>query len=360
MRQFSILVGICALLIQSGCSPRETHHEEALKLQVTSPLRENTSITRPYVSQIRSIQHIELRALEKGYVQEVFMDEGQVVKEGQMLFQIMPQMYNAELNKAHAEFEFAEIEYENTERLKKDNVIAPSELNLAKAKLDQAQAELALAQVHVDFTKVQAPFNGISGRLHVRKGSLVEEGELLTTLSDNSSMWVYFNMPEAEYLEFQRRVGTNHETEVELMMANHELYQHPGKITAIEADFNNETGNIAFRATFPNPEGILRHGQTGTVLLKTPLDDALLIPQKATFEILDKRYVFVVDKRNKIRSKPISVVAEMPDLFAIGDELSEKNTILLEGLRKVRDGDSIVPDIKEPKAVLASLKVYAE
>ncbi len=354
------LAGFCILSIVSGCGHSGHHHEGKGKFAVTSPLKQTTTLTRDYVCQIHSIRHIELRALEKGYLEEIFVDEGQYVHKGDMLFQVVPRMYRAELDRAQAEYDAAKIEYENTEKLKQKNIVATSELNLAKAKLDKAQAELSLAEVHLDFTKIKAPFNGITGRLHVREGSLIEEGELLSTLSDNDEMWVYFNVPEVEYLEYKNDPRHEHDADVKLLMANNQPYARKGKITAIEADFNNETGNIAFRATFPNPDKLLRHGQTGTVLLETPVHDAMLIPQKATFEILDKRYVYTVDKDNKIVSKQISVVAELPDVFVVGDELSEKDTILLEGLRKVRDGDTITPRKEKPAAVLASLRVYAE
>ena len=198
------------------------------------------------------------------------------------MFQIMPRLYQAELKRAEAEKEFARIEYENTKRLAETNVVAPNELALAQAKLDKAKAELALAQVHLDFTQVRAPFDGIMDHFHVREGSLVEEGELLTTLSDNHKMWVYFNVPEAEYLDYITTVSADSVIAARLLLANNRLFEYEGKVTTIEADFNNETGNIAFRATFPNPKGLLRHGETGSVLINTPLKSALLIPQKCT------------------------------------------------------------------------------
>ena len=138
------------------------------------------------------------------------------------------------------------------------------------------------------------------------------------------------------------------------------VYNYPGDITAIEADFNNETGNIAYRATFPNPEGVLRHGQTGNVLLDVELENALLIPQKAVFEVLDKQFVFVVDKDNKIITRDITVLSQMQDIFAIKSGLTVNDKILLEGIRKVRDGMTISPEYQEPTKVFESLKVYAE
>ena len=127
--------------------------------------------------------------------------------------------------------------------------------------------------------------------------SLIKEGDILTTLSDNSLMWVYFNVPEAQYLEYMAIPDHSKENQkIELMLADGNKFEQLGKIGAIEAKFNNETGNIPFRADFPNPDRLLRHGQTGTVLIRRILNDALVIPQRATFEVLNKRYVYVVGK----------------------------------------------------------------
>ena len=343
-----------------GCeSHKEDHHLEST-FQVTSPIKKDTVITRNYVSQVHSIQHIELRALEKGYLENIYVDEGQFIKKGQLMFQIMPRLYQAELQRAKAEADFAEIEYQNTKQLAESNVVAPNELALAKAKLDKAKAELALAQVHLDFTQVRAPFDGIMDHFHVRQGSLVEEGELLTTLSDNHAMWVYFNVPEAEYLDYKTKVTKDSVINVKFKMANNVLFDYPGKVTAIEADFNNETGNIAFRATFPNPKGLLRHGETGNILVDAPLKNALLIPQKSTFEILDKKYVFVLGDDGIIHSRQITVGAELPHLYEVKRGLSENDIFLLDGLRKVKDGDKIRHEFVDPEMVIQNLDLYSE
>lgn len=355
-----IFLAFCALFFCVSCDSKKEEAEEEIKFLVTSPLKRDTTIIRQYVCQIRSIQHIELRALEKGYLQEIFVDEGQVVKKGQLMFKIMPLIYNAELQKAQAEARFAEIEYQNTKKLSDSNVVSPGELALAKAKFDKANAELSLAQTHLQFTEIRAPFDGIMDHFQVRLGSLVNEGDLMTTLSDNSNMWVYFNVPEAEYLDYKSHVNKDSLLKVKLLMANNQLFNYPGVVETIEADFNNETGNIAFRATFPNPDALLRHGETGNVLVTAPLRNALIIPQKATFEILEKRYAFVVGKDNVVKQVEITVDSEMPDLYIIKNGLSENEKILLEGIRKVKDGDKIEYEYEDPKSVISHLKVYVE
>ena len=355
-----MLMSFSALYGNTSCSKREEEKEEVTKFLVTSPLQKDTTITKEYVAQIHSIQHIEMRALERGYLQKIFVDEGQSVQKGQMMFQIMPMLYQAELKKSEAEAKFVNIEYQNTKKLADNNVVSPNELALAQAKLDKAHAEVSLAQTHLQFTAIKAPFSGIMDHFQARLGSLVDEGDLLTTLSDNSKMWVYYNVPEAEYLSYKSHAQAENVMNVNLRMANNEVFEQPGIVQTIEADFNNETGNIAFRATFPNPKGLLRNGETGSVLMTVPLKHALIIPQKATFEILEKKYVFVVDKGNVVHQREIGIASEMPDLYVIKSGITANDRIMLEGLRKVKDGDKVTYDYKAPQAVISHLKVYSE
>jgi membrane fusion protein (multidrug efflux system) len=360
MRRILIFMSLCTMLSYTSCKSEKEETEGETRFSVTSPLKKDTVIIRDYVCQIHAIQHIEVRTRERGYLQEIFVDEGQFVKKGQLMFRILPLLFQAEMQKAQAEADFVEIEYLNTKRLSDSNVVSPNELALAKAKFDKAKAELSLAQIHLQFTEIKAPFDGIMDHFHVRLGSLVDEGDLLTTLSDNSEMWIYFNVPESEYLNYKTNSTEENLLKVNLLMANNQMFKHSGVVKTIEADFNNETGNIAFRATFPNPEGLLRHGETGNIQMTLPLKNALIIPQKATFEILEKKYVFVVGKDNVAKQREINIASEMPDIYIIKDGLAENERIVLEGIRKVKDGDKITYVYEDPKKVINNLKVYVE
>lgn len=359
MKYLFVVTGLCILLCHTSCKQKEQQKEEETKLLVTSPLKMDTSIVNEYVCQVRSIRHIELRAQERGYLQKSYVDEGAFVKKGQLLFQIMPKLYGAEIEKAKAEVDMTQLEYQNTKKLRDSNIVAPNELAMAKAKLNKAKAELSLMSVHYQFTEIRAPFDGYIDRLQVRIGSLVDEGDLLTTLSDNSQMWVYYNVPEAEYLDY-KMLGDQKKQTVNLLMANHQIFKHPGIVETIEADFDNETGNIPFRATFPNPEGLLRHGETGNVEMTVPLKGALIIPQKATFEVLEKKYVYVVDNANRVHAREITIGADMADLYEIRSGLTANDKILLEGLRKVNNDDKIAYDYVNMKKVLPELRLHAE
>ncbi|GAA4800203.1 efflux RND transporter periplasmic adaptor subunit [Olivibacter ginsenosidimutans] len=320
----------------------------------------DTSITKEYVAQIRSVKNIEVRALEKGYLQQIYVDEGQFVKAGQLLFKIMPKMYENELLKAQAEAKTATIELQNTEALANKNVVSKNELAMAQAKLDQANAEVATAKFHLSATAVRAPFDGTIDRIPLKIGSLVDEGELLTHLSDNSQMFAYFNVSEPEYLDYQTNIKGRGNPKVSLLLANGQLLPYKGDVETVESEFDSETGNIAFRARFPNPEKLLRNGETGKIQMTVPLNNVLIIPQKATYEIQDKVYVFVVDKAGVVKSRNISISNEMPDLYVVGSGLSEGDKILLDGVQKVKDDDKISYAYVAPKEVVSHLQLKAE
>jgi membrane fusion protein (multidrug efflux system) len=382
-------------LAPAGChtTEAEQQHESHHKIVVTNPIEKDVVLTEEYVCQIHSRRHIEVRAIEGGYLEEIAVQEGQAVKQGDLMFRIIPVLYKAKLDTEVAEAQLVQIEYNNTKKLLSQNVVSQQELALAEAKLAKAMAKVQLARAELNFANIKAPFDGIVDRLHNQLGSLISEGDILTTLSDNDVMWVYFNVPEARYLEYKARMeeqeaqsgrpgkgddddgddddddhenpqGNEHvaggNLQIDLILANGNKFEQPGKIGAIEADFNNETGNIAFRADFPNPEGLLRHGQTGTILIHRTVHDALVIPQRATFEILAKRYVFVIDKDNVAHQHEIEIVSTLDDVFLIKGGLTPADKIVLEGVLQVSDGKKVEYEYLAPKEVYGHLKYKAE
>lgn len=334
---------------------------EASKIVVTSPQAKPITVTQPYVCQIHSQRHIKVRTLDMGYLDEIPIKEGQEVKKGDVMFKLIPVIYKAKLDAELAEQDAAQMELDFGKKLVDEKVVSKNEISLLKAKLARAHAKALLAEAELNFATVKAPFDGIVDHLHHQQGALVEEGDTLTTLSDNSVMWVYFNVPEASYLEYITEL--DHEQgalKIELKLANGKKFSQIGKIGAIEADFNNTTGNIPFRADFANPERVLRHGQTGKVLISRALNDVIVIPQRATFAVLDKRYVYVVDKQDVAHQREIEVQNELDDIFVIKAGLSVDDKIVLEGVREVRDGEKLKYEYRNPDQVLANLKYHAE
>jgi membrane fusion protein (multidrug efflux system) len=368
-----LLVLSLALFPLTGCASRVESHEQPPaeghaggegeaehqhRIVVTSPLREDVVSTQEYVCQIHSCQHIEIRILEEGYLEEIDVKEGQHVNKGDLMFKVLPTLYKAKLDTEVAEANRIQIEYDNAQNLNEKGIVSPQELAIKKAELAKAKAKVELAQAELNFCERRAPFSGIVDRQLHQLGSLVEVDDILTTLSDNSVMWVYFNVPEAHYLEYKSK--DNSDIKIELKLANGSIFPHEGKIGAIEADFNNTTGNIAFRADFDNPKGLLRNGQTGTILLHNTLKKVIVIPQRATFEILARRYAYVVDKENVVHQRDITILGEHDDIFVVESGLKEGEKIILEGIRQVRDGEKIEYDFHDPKEVLGKLKYHAE
>jgi membrane fusion protein (multidrug efflux system) len=369
----AVLLGLISLSLPA-CN--QMHAEEKDQAQehhqivVTSPQAKDVVITRQYVCQIRSQSHIEVCPLQDGYLEEILVKEGQAVKKGDVMFRILPTLYKARMDAEVAEAELAQIEFNNTKALYEKNVVSFQEVALAQAKLNKARAKAKLAAAEVEFTLVRAPFEGIVDRLQKQLGSLIDKKDVLTTLSDNSLMWVYFNVPEVDYLGYKARQGKSKEnvqqlkladSHIELVLANGSKFdQSAGSAVTVEGKFNNETGNIPFRADFPNPDGLLRHGQTGKVLIHQTLHGAIVIPQRATFEILDKRYVYVVGEDHLVHQHEITIQHEMDDIFVLKKGLETKDRIVLEGVQQVHEGEKVEYEFRKPEEALANQKHPAE
>lgn len=275
-----------------GRSPQDADARITVVVVQSAP----ATFKRQYRGSIRSIHHIDVRTLADGQVTAVAVKEGQAVQRGDVLFQLRPPVAD---DKRPAE--------------------------------DQIKA-----------ISIKAPFDGLVGRLPRQLGSTVLTGDTLTTLSDNSVMWVYFNVPEDHYLEYMAERDANPQSSnLELILVDGRTFPHPGKIGAIDADFNPGTGSIAFRVDFPNPDGLLRHGQSGTVVLNRALKNAILIPQRATFENNARRYVHVVGKDHVAHRREIVIQGEIGDRFVLKSGVSAGERIILEGDRLIHDGDKV-------------------
>ena len=323
---------------------RQAIHAESKvieKIVAIRPQAKAVTVTEQYVCQIHSRQHIDVCSLETGNLKAVSIKEGQAVKQGDLMFEIGPVLFKARRDAAAAERDLAKLEFNNTRTLaNKQGVVSQNEVKLFEAKLAKAQANADLAEAELNFTKVRAPFDGIVDLLK-EQGSMVKEGEILATLSDNRVVRAYFNVPEARYLEHMTDPsGRKEDLQIELILANGKKFGQAGTFGGIKADFNNQ-GTISFRADFPNPDGLLRHGQTGTVLLSRLLKCAIVIPQRAVFEVLNKRYVYVVDKEDVAHLREIVIQNELEDLFVIKKGVGVDDKIIREGIRQVHDGEKV-------------------
>lgn len=361
----------CLLALTLGACGATSHKKERVRaFPVIKPLMLDTVYEKEYAAEIDSKQNIELRARVKGYLEHIYVDEGAEVEAGQLLFSISSQEYREELLKtqamlksAVANAKAAELDIENARLLSEKGIISKTELAKANARLEALNAKTeeirsaeANARLRLSYAEVRAPFKGMIDRLPSKAGSLVDEGTLLTTLSDNSEVYAYFNVSENEYLAYiKSKQETSERNKVILILADNTQHSYYGMIETIEGEFNPGTGSIAFRARFPNPDHVLRHGATGKVRVKRHLKDVLVIPQKATFEIQDKMYVFVLGSDNVVRMRSVVPRMRLPQLYVLNSGLTLSDAIVYEGIQEMRDSMKINPTYLNFKSILPQL-----
>lgn len=346
----------------SGCSASGQVDKSGKEtLPVTKLITKDTILHHEYVTDIQAVRNVEIRARVSGYLDKILVDEGKEVKQGQPLFQINDAEYRAEVAKAKANLTSAiaeaktnELELDRVQILVDKKVISKTELEVAKAKLaaanariEEARSAYSNAQLKLSYTFIRAPFDGIIDRIPLKVGSLVEDGALLTTVSDIGSVYAYFHISENEYLQYAKTKLSQAKPEnvnARLVLADGTHYDHKGQIETLEGEFDENTGSIAFRARFPNPSKMLKHGSTGKVRLANGVDDALMVPQKAVFEIQDKNYVFVVDNENKVKMKEFKPKTRFSHFYIVDSGLEPGDKVVYEGIQNIREGSQIIPE----------------
>lgn len=359
MKRFLIILAIGILLMATGCQSKSGDKEDVTIYTTTTPEMTTTMITKEYVANIKSQKNIEIRTQMQGILNGIFVDEGQTVKAGQPLFRIAAVGVQEDIVRTKAAVDQARIDLENVSKLAAGNIVSPSAKKTAQAKLRASLADYRTAQLRKQLTTIYAPFAGIIGNLPVKKGSLLQEGDLISTLSDNNNMYVYFNVSEPEYLDYQVHSAQRSKLPLSLVLVNGDVFPTKGYVQSIAGEFDSQTGNIPFRAIFSNPQRILRNGQTGTIRIDIPKANALIIPQESTYELQDRRYVFVVDGNGVAHSRQIEVEDEQQGIYVISKGLSMKDHFLLDGVQKVKDGDHIKVKFKNPAEVMKSMQLNA-
>lgn len=359
MKSHSVVV---VMLVLNACQAPVAEVDKPEPFLVASPRRGGT-FEREYVGEVQAVQHVSLRARLKGYIEAIAVDEGQTVKAGQLILTISARELQQEVRKAHAavesaaaELKTATIERDSTRMLAEKKVISGPEVELAESKvaalaarLEEAKANEGQASINLSYGQVRAPFDGVLNRLPRKAGSLVPEDELLTTITNTSEVFVYFRVSEQEYLAFATGRPDDRARSVSFKLANGALFPAAGIIDAVEAEFDKATGNLAFRARFKNEQGLLRHGATGKVVISTALGDALLIPQKATFEVQDTVYVYTVDASDTVHATRVVPALRVGESFVISSGLSETDRFVLEGVQQLKDGARIIARTEAPQ-----------
>lgn len=347
----------------TGCSANsQDTHEQAQgieQLPVITLTARDTTLQTPYVADIQAIRNVEIRARVKGFLEKIYVDEGKSVKKGQLLFKISDEEYRVMLSKAKAALSNAiaaarstEVEAERIKMLVDKKVIAKSELDVALSKLnadratiEEARASVQNAENHLAYTSIRAPFDGIIDRIPLKAGSLIDEGTLLTDVSDISAMYAYFSFPENEYLKYERTQKSRpaEERHVKLVLSDGSEYHYAGEIETVEGQIEQSTGSIDFRAKFPNPNKLLRHGATGKLFITSEVDSVILVPQQSVFDVQDKSYVYIVDKNNMLHMQSIVPVTRLANYYVVKEGLKHGDKIVYEGTQSARDGMLIKP-----------------
>ena len=360
-------------LLAFSCGNSQQGGMPALSLAVMTVEPTSQELNSAYPATIKGQQDIEIRARVSGYITKLCVDEGAVVHKGQPLFLIAAVPYQKAVQAAEAAVEVAKANVATTQltvdsktELHAQNIIsdydlqtAKNSLASAKAALAQAEAQLASAHNDLSYTTITSPSDGVVGTIPFRVGSLVgtTTQEPLTVVSDINKMFVYFSMNEKQLLALTRQKDGSVNSmigampEVQLQLADGTMYPAKGKIETLSGVIDLSTGAVQMRATFPNAQRLLRSGGTGTVLIPSVLDSALLIPQSATYEVQDKKFVYVLGDSSKVKNTEITVFPlDNGKQYVVTSGLKPGEQVVVEGVATLRDGMPIQPITPEQSA----------
>jgi membrane fusion protein (multidrug efflux system) len=368
--RFFVISACLAGAVLTGCGGNKIQEKKmsSVTIPVLRLATTDTILQHEYVVDIQASKNVEIRAKVQGFIEDILVDEGQQVRKGQPLFTINSAEFQTELTRAKAvlanamaEAKAAGLELDRIKTLVDKKIISKTEYELAMAKLksaqakvDEASSEEEIARIKLSYTHIRSPFNGVIDRIPFKRGSLVDEGALLTTISDLDKMYAYFSVSESEYLRYLRAKKQGKLTgydDITLVLADGTRFPYHGKVETTESEIDSRTGSIAFRATFPNPDKLLKHGASGKILLETSIDNALMIPQKAVMEIQDKNFVFVVKDNNKVKMKSFVPKTRINQYVVVQSGLSADDTIVYEGIQNIRDGATIKPLYVSPRSL---------
>ncbi|WP_321308467.1 efflux RND transporter periplasmic adaptor subunit [Marinifilum fragile] len=376
MRKNYLFAGIIILLLgftscKKGNQAQAGHGPMPFPVQTVE--KSNVTTYNEYAANIEGMQNIEIRPKVDGFIDEIYIDEGDQVTKGQLLFKLSAETLSQQVKAAKANIKVAEaqvfsaqVEVDKITPLVEKNIISSIQLKTAKSNLNAAKAQLAAAKAqyqnakeNLDYTMIKSPVDGIIGSLPYKVGSLVgrTEAKPLTTVSNIKNVYAYFTLNEKQLLQFNRQLNGNTANEkikkmpeVELVLADGSLYDFKGKIETINGMVNPRTGSISYRAIFPNPNNLLRSGISGKVKMPSNMNDIVLLPQKATYELQGKKFVYLVGKENKVESKEVIIANTIDNHFVVKAGVNPGEQYVIDGLIKLRDGMQIIPQKGQSQA----------
>lgn len=305
-----------------------------------------------YPVRIEGIVNSDVRAKTSGYIQQVLVDEGEKVKKGQPLFKLETQSLSQDANAAKASVNAAQVEVDKLIPLVEKNIISKVQLETAKANLAQAKANYNSINANIGYATVKSPVDGYVGAINLREGSLVSPSDAtaLTTVSEISQVYAFFSLNEAQYINYLQKMEGKSKSEriknspdVSLVLANGELYSETGRIQTSTGQINQNTGTIKIRAAFNNPNEILTNGNSGKIRIPTTYQDAIVVPQSATFEQQKDILIYTLQSDNKVKSNIITIKGTVDNLYVVESGLQKGDKIITSGISKLRNGTEITP-----------------
>jgi membrane fusion protein (multidrug efflux system) len=363
---------ILIAFILSSCANKKPI-DNAKQYPVMSVTLQSTQLFKDYAATLKSQQTVEIRPKITGYIEKIMVDEGAYVKKGQLLFRLNSNDLQATVRSAEAQVKVAEadlntakINVSTTKPLVEKNIVSKYDLESVEsafkareAQLAQAQANLENAKANLQYTYITSPANGVIGTIPYRVGSLVgtTSAEPLTVVSSSGKMYAYFSLNEKDYLNLLQGLHGKSTQEklaklpaVSLILADKSLYGQNGNIETASGLVDQQSGAVIMRATFPNSEGRLLSGGSGSVRIPQYVNSCIIIPQKAVFELQDKYFVFIVGQDNKVKDVEIKVlIGNLKDSYIVTDGLQVGDKIVLDGINSLRAGVKIVPKLTEVK-----------
>ncbi len=323
----------------------------------------SASMQSSFPATIKGVQDVQICPKVQGFIRQINVKEGQTVGAGQVLFVLDNVTYQAQVrqseasvNTAQASFNTAKLSLENSQKLHESGVIGDFELQSAtnsyesaKAGLAQAQAGLASAKEMLSFCYVKSPAAGVVGTLPYKVGTLVNTASVLTTVSNNSSMEVYFSLTEKDALAMSQTAGGQNAAisalpNVQLQLADGTIYNHDGKVTKMSGVIDASTGSVQVIALFPNPEKVLKSGGSGAIIIPKSNSEAIIIPQSCVSEVQNKKFVYILGKDNKVKYTEIKVDPQNDgNNYIVTDGLKVGDKYITNGITKLSDGMEIVP-----------------
>ncbi len=368
MKKTNLLLITATAIALTGCSGEQQQQQaQAPEIAVMTVEAGSSDLNYSFPATIKGKTDIEIRPQVTGFITKVHVDEGQHVTKGQTLFtldqvqfQAAVESAQAAVNSANTAVATAQLTADNKRKLLDKNIIseyewqmADNDLRQAKAGLSQAQAQLVNARKNLSYTVVTSPSDGVVGSIPNREGSLASPTSAvpLTTVSDNAQVYAYFSLNEKDVLNLTQNGAKSlaqsikEMPKVTLKLANGETYGSEGTVATVSGVLDNTTGSASVRALFSNPSGLLRSGSTGTILLPNHIDNALIIPQKATTELQDMKYVYVLSDSNKVKQTAITISAlNDGQNYVVTSGLKVGDRVAIEGVgTTLRDGLVITP-----------------